>query len=259
MIEHIMNKSQKLAELRRFIATRPLPADRIALGHAQVDAALGGGLRTGAMHEVYAGDWSAGGFAALLALKAAGQAGHGKGGPLFWVRPDYEALEYGAICPGGLLELGGDPARLVLVRTPDAAAALAAAHDIAAVPHVGALLLELQGAPRSLDLNAGRRLALAAERSGVTLILLREGAKIQASAAETRWQVRAASSSPADEDWGAPVLSAALVRNRAGTLGQWHLAWDREYGIFREHRAAAASVAVAAAAAGRSHPAQGRA
>ena len=29
--------------------------------------------------------------------------------PLFWVRPDYEAMEYGALSPTGLLELGGDP------------------------------------------------------------------------------------------------------------------------------------------------------
>jgi protein ImuA len=256
MIEHIMNKSQKLAELRRFMAPRLSQAERVALGHAGIDAALGGGLQTGALHEVYAGDWGAGGFAALLALKTAGRAFHGKGGPLFWVRPDYEALEYGALSPAGLLELGGDPARLVLVRTPDVPAALAAAQEIAANPHAGALLLALEGTAPRLDLNAGRRLVLAAERSGVSLILLREGAKPRPSAAETRWQVRSLSSSPADDDWGAPVLEAALVRNRSGALGCWHLAWDRTNGIFRQYRAAASAGAVAAAAADRPAPAQ---
>jgi protein ImuA len=252
-----MNKSQKLAELRRFMAPHRSPTGRVALGHAGIDGALGGGLQTGALHEVYAGDWGAGGFAALLALKAAG--GNEKGGPLFWVRPDYEALEYGALSPAGLLELGGDPARLVLVRTPDVPAALAAAQDIAANPHVGALLLALEGAAPRLDLNAGRRLALAAERSGVTLILLREGAVPRPSAAETRWQVRSLPSSPADDDWGAPVLEAALLRNRSGALGCWHLAWDRTNGIFRQYRAAAAAGAVATAAADRPAPAQRRA
>ena len=44
--------------------------------------------------------WSAGSFAVLLALLAAGTK------PLFWVRPDYAAMEYGVISPNGLLELG---------------------------------------------------------------------------------------------------------------------------------------------------------
>jgi protein ImuA len=240
-----MNKSAKIAALRRFTASPRLAGEgRISLGHPGADTALGGGLRAGALHEVHAGDWGGGGFAALLALRAAGTK------PLFWVRTDYAALEYGALSPGGFLELGGNPDRLLLVRTPDAAAALAAALDIARCPHAGALLLELEGNPKSLDLNAGRRLALAAERSGVTLILLREGARAMPSAAETRWQACAAPSVPGDEDWGAPVLDAALVRNRAGAPGRWHLTWDRNDGIFRAHRTAAASVAVAAADAG---------
>ena len=58
-----------------------LPPDRpaIPLGHPQADSILGGGLRPGALHEVFAGGWSASGFAALLAIRAAGAK------PLFWV------------------------------------------------------------------------------------------------------------------------------------------------------------------------------
>src|ERR1051326_9215518 len=109
IIEHTMNKSAKLAELRHSLARYGLPPDRVpvALGHPQADAVLGGGLRPGSLHEVYAQGWCAGGFAVLLALLVAGNSR--KGGPRFWIRPDYEALEYGAISPNGLLELGGDP------------------------------------------------------------------------------------------------------------------------------------------------------
>ena len=108
-----MNKSAKLAELRLSLARYGLPADRppVSLGDASVDGMLGGGLRPGALHEVFARGWSGGGFGVLLAMLAAGTR------PLFWVRPDYEAMEYGALSPGGLLELGGDPRRLVMVRS----------------------------------------------------------------------------------------------------------------------------------------------
>ena len=226
-----MNKREKLADLRHSMARYGLPPERppLALGVAGADHALGGGLLPGALHEVHAGDWSAAGFAACLAIKAAGAK------PLFWVRPDYEALEYGEISPSGFLELGGDPARLMLLRAPNAVDALAAGADILACPHAGALVLELGGNPRSLDLVASRRLAFAAAASGVTVLLLREGAVEMPGAALTRWHVTSAPSEESD-DWGPPVFTAALVRNRLGPTGCWTMQWDVEHGLFRETR-----------------------
>src|ERR1700744_37871 len=83
-LEHIMNRNEKLADLRHFLAHYALPPDRpaVPLGLPAADAVLDGGLRRGALHEIYAGDWTAGGFAACLAIQAAGKK------PLFWVRPD---------------------------------------------------------------------------------------------------------------------------------------------------------------------------
>src|SRR5471032_1897035 len=83
-----MNNNTKLAELRHSLARYGLPPDRppMALGHAGADAVLGGGLRPVALHEVVlATGWSAGGFAALLTIRAAKNSFGGKGGPLFWV------------------------------------------------------------------------------------------------------------------------------------------------------------------------------
>src|SRR4051812_40479302 len=84
IIERIMNKSAKLAELRHFMARYGLPPERvpIPLGEAGADTVLGGGLKPGALHEVLAQGWSAGGFAAGLAILATDTK------PLFWVRPD---------------------------------------------------------------------------------------------------------------------------------------------------------------------------
>ncbi|HEY8254960.1 MAG TPA: hypothetical protein VIG39_09990 [Rhizomicrobium sp.] len=229
-----MNKSARLAELRHFMARYGLPPERtpIPLGEPSADAVLGGGLKPGALHEVLAKGWSAGGFAVTLALLAAGRFFDGKGGPLFWVRSDYEALEYGALSPNGLAELGGDPRQLVLVRTRNPAESLSAAADILACPHVGALLLEIHGAPKCLDLVASRRLAFAAGESGATPILLRNGAESEPSAALTRWQVASAPSASFDDDWGNPVFDAQLIRHRTGGLGRFLLKWNPEVSMF---------------------------
>ncbi len=228
-----MNKREKLAELRHFVARYHLPDMRppVPLGHDAADAILGGGLRPG-LHEVFAGDWAAGGFAAGLAIRAAGTR------PLFWVRPDYEALEYGALSAQGLLELGGHPAGLVLLRAPNAAGALSAGADILSCPHVGTLVLEIGGMPRSLDLVAGRRLALAAGEAGIAVILLRAGAQAGPSAAQTRWQVSTAPSRADDDDWGSPRWHASLIRHRQGATSDFFMQWDCDHGLFRDAEAA---------------------
>jgi protein ImuA len=223
-----MNNCEKIEDLRLFLARYGLPPVRpaLSLDMATMDRVLGGGLIPGALHEVYAQDWAASGFAACLAIRAAGRK------PLFWVRPDYEALEYGALHAQGLAELGGDADNLFLVRTANAADALAAASDILTCPHVGALLLEISGHPKALDLVASRRLNFIAGETGVTPILLREGADVFPSAAQTRWHVSSAAS--AGDDWGLPSFTAELGRNRLGPTGCWRLTWNPDNGLFRE-------------------------
>jgi len=239
IIEHIMNKGAKLAELRHFMARYGLPSERtpISLGESSADTMLGGGLKPGALHEVLAKGWGADGFAVTLAILATGSK------PLFWVRSDYEALEYGALSPNGLAELGGDPRQLILVRTRNPAESLSAASDILACPHVGALLLEIHGAPKCLDLVASRRLAFAAGESGATPILLRNGAESEPSAALTRWQVASAPSASFDDDWGNPVFDVQLIRHRTGGLGRFLLQWNPENAAFdtADHGAVAAA------------------
>ena len=249
IIEHNMNNSAKIAELRHALARHaPLAtghgaADHgtVPLGHPPADRLLGGGLKTGALHEVFAEDWGGGGFALLLAARLATRLAGAA--PLFWVRGDYAAQEYGALNPMGLAALGADPRRLVMVRAPRAPDALAAAGDILACPHVGCLLLEIEANPKVLDLTASRRLALAAETSGAGLVLLREGAREIPSAAHTRWRARAAPSHPDDDDWGRPRFAVELIRHRSGGLGMFEMEWKSEHGCFDtpDHGAVAAA------------------
>src|SRR4029450_6434561 len=112
---------------------------------------------------------------------------------------------------------------------PDRAAPLRTCADALACEALGAVVLEVWGEARQLDLVASRKLTLAAQASGVTALLLRMAAAPRPSTAETRWIVRAAHSPPSAPSmpaapwsaWGAPVFDAQLVRNRHGPVGQW--------------------------------------
>ncbi len=235
-----------------------LRTGHVALGHAQADAALQGGLARGAMHEIFAeaGRQSAAatGFIAGLSGRIAARR------PLLWVRQDFSEIEAGALSMRGFAELGLDPRMLVTVRAADAESALRTAADALACDALGAVVLELWGETRQLDLVASRKLTLAAQASGVTGLLLRIAATPSPSTAETRWIVRAAHSPPSApsqapwQAWGAPVFDAELIRNRHGLLGRWIMEWKSDECLFAEQ--AADSRSLAAAPAHRPHPAQ---
>src|SRR5712664_1110534 len=200
-------------------------SDRVALGHADADATLQGGLAMGAMHEVFAEAGrqraAATGFVAGLAGRAAARR------PLVWVRQDFAEIESGALSMSGLAEFGLDPRVLVTVRAADVDTALKTAAD--------------------------------AQASGVTGLLLRVAAEPSPSTAETRWIVRAAYSPPSAPSmpaapwsaWGAPVFDAQLVRNRHGPVGRWIMEWKCDERLFE--KPAAYPQPVAAAPAHRPH------
>jgi protein ImuA len=222
----------KIERLRAFLPLSEGEHRLAPLGHARADAALAGGLRCGALHEVFAGlpghEAASTGFALALALRA------GQGRSLFWIRQDFAALEAGDISATGLLELGTDPARTFLFRAAHVEDALRAAGEGLACAGLSALVLETYGESKLLDLSLSRRLTLAAARHQVTVIHLRAHAMPSTSAAETRWIVNAHSSPPQEENWGMPVFDASLARNRHGTTGQWVMEWNADDGAFRE-------------------------
>jgi protein ImuA len=227
--------------------------NKARLGHAEADAALKGGLALGAVHEVFCeGHQSAiaTGFLAGLVGRAAARR------PLVWVRQDFSEIETGALSMNGLAELGLDPRLVVSVRAADVESALRTAADALACDALGAVVLEVWGGARQLDLVASRKLTLAAQASGVTGLLLRVAAEPQPSTAETRWIVRAAHSPPATawNAWGAPLFDAHLVRNRHGLLGRWIMEWKCDECLFCEP--AAHPQPVAATPAHRSHQTQ---
>lgn len=211
------------------------PPSRRAFGVASLDAALDGGLARGRIHEVYAaeaGDATAtAGFAVAV---AAGMAEPGQ--TVLWLRMQRAARSGGVMQANGWAELGGAPGDGLVGVVPDAMALLRAAVDALRCAALGAVIVESWGAMRELDLTASRRLALAAEKSGVPLFLLRMEATPVPSAAQTRWQVAAAPSQalPGNAP-GLPAFDITLLRQRSGPCGlDWRLEWDRDRRIFRE-------------------------
>ena len=255
--EHQIRSTNNLAALRNSIeriethgAAHGLR--KVPLGHAEADAHLQGGLAVGAMHEVFAQAGRQGATAAGFIAGLAGRVAARR--PLVWIRQDFAEVEAGAVSMHGFSELGLDPRLLVTVRAADVDQALRTTADALACDAVGAVVLEVWGEAKQIDLVASRKLTLAAQASGATCLVLRMAAEPRASTAETRWIVRAAHSPPASHPssaWGAPQFEAQLVRNRHGPTGRWIMEWKSDECLFG--KPAAYSQLVAAAPAHRPH------
>lgn len=224
----------------------PQPLRRCATGIGSLDKAMGGGMARGCVHEFYAAepeDASAvAGFAVGLALLMAA------GGMIIWLRSRRSLTQGGVLQASGWAELGGAPDTCLFGLVEDDKTLLRTAADALRSAALGAVVLESRGVMRGLDLTASRRLALAAEKSGVPLFLLRIDAEPVPSAAQTRWHVIAAPSRalPGHAP-GAPAYDIELLRQKAGPSGQnWRLEWDRDRLVFREATLSGAVVSVPA-------------
>ena len=218
--------------LRAFLAKPELGDEvrlRVPLGHTMADLYLKGGLERGVLHEVFSvigHEAAATGFAAGLAMRVS-EAKH-----VLWIAQDFCATEFGALSATGLLELGFDPSRLLMLCVANADDGLRAAGDALTCRALGAVVIEVPGHPKILDMTTSRRLTLACAQNNVTAFLLRFAAKPSFSTAETRWLVRGAVSKT-QENWGQPIFQASLLRNRHGQTGEWMMEWCGDERIFK--------------------------
>jgi len=227
------------------------PDDRLTVLRAQL-AALNGSRRSsashpapsstdfpsrwahGVLHDLYAATpadaVAVNAFGLCAGLRAA------DGRILVWGLHEMMGLEAGRPHGPGLHEMGLAPSDVLLVRTPDIQTLLVIGEEALRTPAVGAVLLSAWGESNALSLTASRRLALAAETGGGTLFLARAGATPAPSAAETRWSVQAAASTPLEGGApGRPSFSATLLRRRGGgEQRSWTLEWDRDARAFHE-------------------------
>ena len=231
---------ETVRRLERAHSARRAGRQAVPLGIPDIDALLPGGptmggLLTGALHEIEAGptpsgrvaphDGAALGFAAhLLGRFAAARAG-----TLLWCRRDNGPSDAPPYAPA--LAAWFDPARLLVVTVRRDEDLCWAMEEGLRCSGLAAVL----GETRAADPTAGRRLSLAAEKSGLPALLLRPQPAPAQAVCTTRWRVASAASrsTPGLSDVGAPRWRLELRRNRFGTpsvseIPSWLLEWNDE-------------------------------
>jgi protein ImuA len=231
-------------------------AGRIALGTPgfSLDRVLGGGLQTGALHDIVAADPRDGAassaFAAALAIRFGSLR---QRGAFVWIVEDIGAREEGLPYAPGLCLHGLDPARLIFVRTGNVRDTLWVMEEALKCKGVGAVLAETWARAKDYSLTVSRRLALAARAGGSAGLLRHAAAAGEAdaivSAAATRFEIAARRSLPQPAAGRGPPLpgpaawGVRVVRMRAGAAGlggalDWQkfsdVAWDHEETCFRD-------------------------
>jgi len=154
---------------------------------------------------------------------------------VLWVQDRMAILESGRVYPPGL-----PTQNLIHVEARDARDALWAMEEGIRCAALSAVIGEIWGDPRALDFTATRRLAVAAERSGVAAFLIRLGGHANLSGARMRWRIASAPSLPNDLDPrapGTPLWDAELFRARGAPPGRWTIAHEAD----RFHLVAGAS------------------
>ncbi len=171
------------------------------------------GIARGALHEfsgspALADDAAATCFIAGIAAR--------NDGPVIW------CLRWRDLFAPALYLAGLDPDRVIFVECGDDKGVLAAMEE--ALRHEG--LAAVTGELRKLPTTASKRLALAAEKSGVPAFAFRRWASLDnaanGTAALTRWRVRAAPSEPLGlAAIGRPRWRVDLERARGGEPQSW--------------------------------------
>ena len=201
----------------------------LSLGVTGVDHRLGGGLSRNALHEIRSETTRDGGAATGFATALLARLTATDIRPVLWVAEEAALREGGIVHGPGLVQFGFDTARLFVVVTRRPEEALWVFEEGLSCSGLGAVLAEIRGNPRVLDLTASRRLALRARDRGVLGLLLRQAAEPQPGAAATRWHVTphpAATIGDFAAGVGRPAWHLDLERNRAGATGQFDLEWD---------------------------------
>lgn len=149
-------------------------------------------------------------FAAFLCAQA--------GAGAIWARQGWRADR---VFPDGLAALL-PPERLLIAEAPREADILGVAEEALRDGAAPLVVIEIA---RALSLREGRRLQLAAKAGGATgLCLVPEGAG--SNAAETRWRCAPVFDPEAGPD--STLMRWERIKNKSGTLGAWHVRWNRK-------------------------------
>jgi len=213
----------------------------LATGVPALDAALGGGIAKPALTEIHGRQGRDAGAVAGFVLALAGLLlKQALLAPVLWVGTSGFFNEAGLPYAHGLLKLFGiAPDKLLLAQAPRPVDALWIAEEAAALKALSAVVLELPGNPRQLDLTATRRLHRRAVEAGRPVFLLRQSAGPQATAAPLRFVVEPAPAGmrkilgkPLAGSIGPPAFTVTLDKNRLAPPARFILEWNADERTF---------------------------
>jgi len=222
------------------LATGPI----LPTGVERLDRALGGGLPRAALTEIHGTETRNAGAVAGFALALAALLMRGKGLPLLWVGTSEIFHEAGLPYAVGLAHAFGIEAKnLLFSSVPKLADALWVAEEAARLSALAAVLVELRGNPERLDLTATRRLHRRAQQAERPVLLIRESAFAEPTAAPVRLVVSPASAAPRATlagplagSIGAPAFSVAIGKSRTSLDAEFVLEWNSHELAFQERR-----------------------
>lgn len=236
---------RSLIIVRRGLAVAP-PDAFLRTGAAPLDAALGGGLPKAALTEIHGAETRDAGAVAgfSLALVSLMLKERQPRLPVLWIGTSEIFREAGFPYARGLYaSFGIEPGELLFSEAPRLVDALWVAEEAARMTALAAVLLEIRGSPRRLDLTATRRLHARARSAGRPVFLLRHAGEAEPTAAPVRLIVSAAPSAsretiagPLAGSIGRPAFTVGIDKSRTALPGQFTLEWNPDEHAFEERR-----------------------
>jgi len=216
-------------------ASRLLPNNQ-TVAEDELSAFFDAGLPPGSLHEIRCAHSRDAGALTGFAMALLSRMNQHAAKPVLWISAPFADTTNMSLFPQGLANLGFDPDRLVIVTPLSVKHALWAADEAAKCTDLAAVILHIQGHPRTLDMTATRRLNLRASESGTSVLILRQSSEEEANAAITRWcikprlscQLDMHGSLKPDAGIGHTAFFAHLERNRQGATGAASATWNHQ-------------------------------
>jgi protein ImuA len=224
------------------------PADGLFLktGVGALDRTLGGGLPKAALTEIHGAETRDAGAVAGFALALASLIlkGQKTGLPLLWIGTSEIFREAGFPYAVGLArDFGIAPEALLFSEAPKLADALWIAEEAARLTALAAVIIELRGNPDRVDLTATRRLHRRAQQAGRPVLLIRQAAQAEPTAAPVRFVVAAAPAAPRATlagllagSIGVPAFTLTIGKSRTALPGQFIVEWNSHDLAFQERQ-----------------------
>ncbi len=229
-------------------------------GAESFDTALGGGLPATGLVEIHGEASRDAGVAAGFTLGLCRLLGTPRvEAPLLWIATSDAFREAGRpYAPGLVSRFGFSASSLLLAEAERLADVLWIAEEAARLDAFQAVLLEIRGAPKQLDLTATQRLHRRALAAGRPFFLIRAPGEPEPTAAPVRLVVapapaapRVTLTGPLAGSIGPPAFQVTISKSRTPNLAAFTLEWNHDTFQDRRKRTAENPVAVVPLSAGR--------